>query len=166
MWNRKSERISWCFGHCVCDLWKWPCCCQVSFGLSFRLVIPVWHFAPLWLFCVWFNLTSLFVLKNRVNADFKVSCKGAHNPHPSSISRELSVHNWEVKYAPSPDNIYWWVFNSQCHTFRHPLSVFRCFTYCQEISLPSANKKLKAVTCFQVGNWYTQVRKMWFSLQG
>ena len=45
----------------------------------------------------------------RVNADFKVSCKGAHNPHPSSVSRDLGVHNWEVKYAPIPDNIYWYV---------------------------------------------------------
>lgn len=44
---------------------------------------------------------------SRVAADFRVSCKGAHNPHPSSVSRELGVHNWVVKYAPSPDNIYW-----------------------------------------------------------
>jgi hypothetical protein len=43
----------------------------------------------------------------RVHVDFRVSCKGAHNPHPSSVSRELGVHNWEVKYAPTPDNIYW-----------------------------------------------------------
>ena len=44
---------------------------------------------------------------SRVYKDFKMSCKGAHNPMPSSISRELNAHNWEVKYAPTPDNIYW-----------------------------------------------------------
>ena len=43
----------------------------------------------------------------RVNSDFLVSCKGVHNPHPSSVSRELSVHNWEVCFAPHPANIHW-----------------------------------------------------------
>ena len=50
----------------------------------------------------------------RVHADFKMSCKGAHNPMPSTRSRELNAHNWEVRYAPAPDNIYWSV-PALCH---------------------------------------------------
>ena len=52
---------------------------------------------------------KIFKTVFRVHADFKMSCKGAHNPMASSLSRELNSHNWEVRYAPSSDNIYWFV---------------------------------------------------------
>uniref|UniRef100_A0A663M3F4 CSC1/OSCA1-like cytosolic domain-containing protein n=2 Tax=Neoaves TaxID=3078114 RepID=A0A663M3F4_ATHCN len=34
-----------------------------------------------------------------------IKCKG--EPQPSSYSRELCVSNWEVTYAPYPENICW-----------------------------------------------------------
>ncbi|KAL5008324.1 hypothetical protein ScPMuIL_013905 [Solemya velum] len=43
----------------------------------------------------------------RVYADFKATCKGAHNPLPSNVYANLNVNDWHVKYAPSPENIYW-----------------------------------------------------------
>ncbi|CAH1793257.1 unnamed protein product [Owenia fusiformis] len=43
----------------------------------------------------------------RIFSDFKTSCKGAHNPQPSTVSTELEAPGWEVKYAPAPDNIFW-----------------------------------------------------------
>ncbi|KAK3087398.1 hypothetical protein FSP39_005417 [Pinctada imbricata] len=45
------------------------------------------------------------VMAGRVRMDFRASCKGVNNPQNSSI--DLDVTDWEVKYAPSPENIYW-----------------------------------------------------------
>ncbi|KAJ8308093.1 hypothetical protein KUTeg_012967 [Tegillarca granosa] len=46
-------------------------------------------------------------MTERVRADFRLTCKGAHNPQPSSVYRDLRVDGWRVRYAPSPENIYW-----------------------------------------------------------
>ncbi|KAL3874298.1 hypothetical protein ACJMK2_037336 [Sinanodonta woodiana] len=46
-------------------------------------------------------------MAERVRADFHATCKMAHNPQPSSIHTDLNVVEWMVKFAPSPDNIYW-----------------------------------------------------------
>ncbi|XP_053408695.1 calcium permeable stress-gated cation channel 1-like isoform X3 [Mercenaria mercenaria] len=43
----------------------------------------------------------------RIMNDFQPSCKASQNPQPSSIHVELNVVEWEVTYAPSPENIYW-----------------------------------------------------------
>ena len=39
--------------------------------------------------------------------DFRANCKGTHNPQNSSVYWELGVQDWDVKFAPSPENIYW-----------------------------------------------------------
>ena len=49
----------------------------------------------------------LFVI--RVNDDFLWSCKGGRNRKSSSVSRELNAHNWDVRFAPEPENIFWFV---------------------------------------------------------
>lgn len=43
----------------------------------------------------------------RIRADFRANCKGSHNPQTSSVYWELNVHDWQVKFAPAPENIYW-----------------------------------------------------------
>ncbi|OPL21510.1 hypothetical protein AM593_01258, partial [Mytilus galloprovincialis] len=42
-------------------------------------------------------------MAEKVLTDFKAACKGTHNP----LQSKLSVEDWRVKYAPSPENIYW-----------------------------------------------------------
>ena len=46
-------------------------------------------------------------MAEKVQTDFKAACKGTHNPVQSSLFTEIGVANWRVKYAPSPENIYW-----------------------------------------------------------
>ncbi|XP_063427762.1 calcium permeable stress-gated cation channel 1-like isoform X1 [Mytilus trossulus] len=46
-------------------------------------------------------------MAEKVLTDFKAACKGTHNPLQSSLFTELAVEDWRVKYAPSPENIYW-----------------------------------------------------------
>ncbi|XP_013411385.1 CSC1-like protein 2 isoform X2 [Lingula anatina] len=60
-------------------------------------------------------------MAQRVCVDFRTSCKGSHNPHPSSLGRDLALEDWNVSYAPGPDNIYWenlsldpWVWWIKC----------------------------------------------------
>nr|KAG5698090.1 hypothetical protein BaRGS_031780 [Batillaria attramentaria] len=43
----------------------------------------------------------------RIRADFRANCKGTHNPQMSSVYGELHVQDWQVRFAPSPENIYW-----------------------------------------------------------
>ncbi|XP_076441822.1 osmosensitive cation channel TMEM63C-like isoform X2 [Babylonia areolata] len=43
----------------------------------------------------------------RLRADFRANCKGTHNPQMSSVYGELHVQDWQVHFAPSPENIYW-----------------------------------------------------------
>ncbi|PSN32304.1 CSC1-like protein 2 [Blattella germanica] len=43
----------------------------------------------------------------KVYDDHKPSCKCSNNPPSSSVSRQLEPHNWQVKFAPSPKDIYW-----------------------------------------------------------
>lgn len=43
----------------------------------------------------------------RIYSDFQPICKASTNPQPSSIHNELNIVDWEVKYAPAPENIYW-----------------------------------------------------------
>lgn len=52
---------------------------------------------------------TLIGLFSRVLTDFKAACKGTHNPLQSSLFTEIGVADWRVKYAPSPENIYWYV---------------------------------------------------------
>jgi len=49
----------------------------------------------------------LDLLHSRILNDFHTSCKASQNPQPSSIHVDLEVVDWEVLYAPSPENIYW-----------------------------------------------------------
>ncbi|XP_060569118.1 calcium permeable stress-gated cation channel 1-like isoform X3 [Ruditapes philippinarum] len=46
-------------------------------------------------------------MAERIMNDFQPSCKASQNPQPSSIHVDLNVVEWEVSYAPSPENIYW-----------------------------------------------------------
>ena len=43
----------------------------------------------------------------RVFVDFQMGCKSVTNPSMSSVSSQLNVPSWEVKYAPAPENIFW-----------------------------------------------------------
>lgn len=43
----------------------------------------------------------------RIRADFRANCKGTHNPQMSSVYLDLHVQDWQVHFAPSPENIYW-----------------------------------------------------------
>ena len=44
---------------------------------------------------------------SRILNDFQNSCKAAQNPQPSSVHTELDVVEWEVTFAPAPENICW-----------------------------------------------------------
>ncbi|WAR18222.1 CSCL2-like protein [Mya arenaria] len=46
-------------------------------------------------------------MAERILNDFQPSCKASQNPQPSSIHVDLDVVEWDVSYAPSPENIYW-----------------------------------------------------------
>lgn len=46
-------------------------------------------------------------MAERIMNDFQPSCKASQNPQPSSVHVELDVVEWEVTYAPAPENIYW-----------------------------------------------------------
>ncbi|XP_048246055.1 CSC1-like protein 2 isoform X2 [Haliotis rufescens] len=46
-------------------------------------------------------------MAEKIRADFRANCKGSHNPQTSSVYWELNVHDWQVKFAPAPENIYW-----------------------------------------------------------
>ncbi|XP_052273053.1 calcium permeable stress-gated cation channel 1-like isoform X2 [Dreissena polymorpha] len=46
-------------------------------------------------------------MAERILHDFQPSCKASQNPQPSSIHLELDVVQWDVSYAPAPENIYW-----------------------------------------------------------
>ncbi|XP_053390376.1 calcium permeable stress-gated cation channel 1-like, partial [Mercenaria mercenaria] len=46
-------------------------------------------------------------MAERIMNDFQLSCKAFQNLQPSSVHVELNVVEWEVTYAPSPENIYW-----------------------------------------------------------
>jgi hypothetical protein len=43
----------------------------------------------------------------RVHDDHAPSCKCSANPSSSSLSRQLEPHNWNVAFAPAPQDIYW-----------------------------------------------------------
>jgi calcium permeable stress-gated cation channel len=43
----------------------------------------------------------------RIYEDHTPSCKCAANPSSSSLSRQLQPHNWDVAFAPVPQDIYW-----------------------------------------------------------
>ncbi|KAK6183528.1 hypothetical protein SNE40_010997 [Patella caerulea] len=47
------------------------------------------------------------VMAEKVRTDFRANCKGTHNPQTSGKYLELAVQDWEVKFAPAPDNVYW-----------------------------------------------------------
>lgn len=46
-------------------------------------------------------------MAEKVLADFGLACKGSNSCPPSSVAKELNIIEWDVKYAPSPENIYW-----------------------------------------------------------
>ncbi|XP_041352864.1 calcium permeable stress-gated cation channel 1-like isoform X2 [Gigantopelta aegis] len=46
-------------------------------------------------------------MAEKIHMDFRANCKGTHNPQNSSVYWELGVQDWDVKFAPSPENIYW-----------------------------------------------------------
>lgn len=43
----------------------------------------------------------------KIYDDHRPSCKCSNNPPTSSVSRQLEPHNWQVRFAPSPKDIYW-----------------------------------------------------------
>jgi calcium permeable stress-gated cation channel len=43
----------------------------------------------------------------RIYEDHTPSCKCAANSSSSSLSRQLQPHNWDVAFAPVPQDIYW-----------------------------------------------------------
>lgn len=47
------------------------------------------------------------LMAEKIYIDFQAICKGVHNSAPSSVSQELDVAYWQVRYAPSPANIHW-----------------------------------------------------------
>lgn len=44
----------------------------------------------------------------KVYSDHQISCKCARNPPSSSLSRQLETYDWNVQFAPSPQDIYWY----------------------------------------------------------
>ncbi|XP_071165946.1 calcium permeable stress-gated cation channel 1-like [Mytilus edulis] len=46
-------------------------------------------------------------MAEKVLKKFKATCKSTHDPLQSSLFTELAVEDWRLKYAPSPENIYW-----------------------------------------------------------
>ncbi|KAK7863628.1 hypothetical protein R5R35_006165 [Gryllus longicercus] len=52
------------------------------------------------------TLVSVSAAK-KVFSDHQPTCKCSHNPPSSSLSRQLEPHNWQVQFAPSPQDIYW-----------------------------------------------------------
>lgn len=68
------------------------------------------HMSISLILCLIFHIFMLICCYGyRIMNDFQPSCKASQNPQPSSIHVELNVVEWEVSYAPSPENIYWYV---------------------------------------------------------
>jgi len=43
----------------------------------------------------------------KIYDDHKRSYKCSNNPPSSSVSCQLKPHNWHIRFAPSPKDIYW-----------------------------------------------------------
>lgn len=81
-------------------------------NIQFNSIYVQTLIAVLWNVIVW-PLLLFFFLNFRILKDFNAcKCQGGYCrrvPASSTFSSKLSTHNWTVRYAPDPQNLYWWV---------------------------------------------------------